>query len=89
MTVKWLKRALYDLSRIALWIERDNPRIARAFVKDIRKKTKRLADFPFMGRAGAYGDIREFVVHKNYLVSYRVRRNVVEVIQVWHIREKR
>ena len=89
MIVKWLKRALKDLSAIVVWIERDNPRAARAFVKDIRKKTKRLASFPFMGRAGAYEDIREFVVHKNYIISYRVRRNVVEIIQVWHIREKR
>ena len=85
MTVRWLRRALKNLSAIVAWIERDNPLAARALVKSVYKKTKRLADFPFMGRSSEYGDIREFVVHKNYLVSYRVRRDAVEIIQVWHI----
>lgn len=89
MTVKWLRRALKDLSAIVAWIERDNPRAAQVLMKSVRRKTKRLADFPFIGPPGAYGDIRELVVHKNYLISYRVRRNAVEIIQVWHIAQKR
>lgn len=89
MIVRWSRRALGDLVAIVVWIERDNVRAARALVKSIRTKTKRLADFPFMGRMGVYGDIRECIVHKNYIVSYRVRRDTVEIVQVWHIAQRR
>lgn len=89
MVVKWSRRALGDLVAIISWIERDNVRAAQALMKNIRTKTKRLADFPFMGRMGVYGDIRECVVHKSYIVSYRVRRDSIEIIQVWHMAQKR
>ncbi len=84
MVVKWLTRALNDLATITAYIERDNPDAARRLAQDIREQTKRLAAFPFMGRASDRQDVRELVAHKNYLVSYRIRRDTIEILQVWH-----
>lgn len=84
MEVKWLRRALHDLRNIADFIERENPKAAKAFVSDVRHKTQRLASYPFMGRSSERPDIRELVVHQHYLVSYRIRPGRIEIMQVWH-----
>lgn len=89
MIVKWLRRALNDMATITTYIERDNPDAARRLAQDIREQTKQLAAFPFLGRASERHDVRELVVHKNYLVSYRIRRDTVEILQVWHAAQKR
>jgi toxin ParE1/3/4 len=84
METKWLRRALEDLRNIADFIEKENPKAARAFVNDVRNKTQRLASFPFMGRSTEMPDIRELVVHRHYLVSYRIRPGRIEILQIWH-----
>lgn len=82
MAVEWTASALRDLTRITHHIERDNPTAARALVQSIRAKTGRLANFPLMGRPSERSEVRELVVHKNYLVSYRIGRDGVLVLQV-------
>ena len=89
MIVKWLLRALNDLAAITTYIERDNPDAARHLAQSIREQTKQLAAFPFMGRASEKPDVRELVVHKNYLVSYRIQRDTIEILQVWHAAQMR
>lgn len=89
MEVKWLRRALEDLQNIADFIESDNPKAARALVKDIGDKTQRLASFPFMGRASEKPDTRELIVHQHYLVSYRIRPGRIDMLQVWHTARNR
>ena len=44
---------------------------------------------PFMGRRTEFTDVRELVVHPNYLLSYRVSSDVVEVLQLWHAAQNR
>jgi toxin ParE1/3/4 len=89
MEVKWLRRALRDLDTIARYIERDNPKTARAFVQSIRDKAQQLASFPYMGRASERPDTREFVVHEHYLVSYRIGPGRIEILQIWHTAQNR
>jgi addiction module RelE/StbE family toxin len=81
----WTRRALADLDRIADRIAADKPVAASEFVQAVADKVARLEEFPLLGRAGAYQDTRELVVHKNYLVTYRVRGNDIDVLQVWHL----
>ena len=85
MNVRWSRRALADLGRIAARIAADKPSVATEFVSAISEKVERLREVPLMGRAGAYQDTRELVVHRNYLVTYRVRADEVQVLQVWHV----
>jgi toxin ParE1/3/4 len=83
--LRWTRRALADLDKIAERIAEDEPAAATEFVRSITEKVNRLEAFPLLGRAGAYQDTRELVVHKNYLVTYRVRGTEVDVLQVWHL----
>ena len=89
MAVRWLRSALRDLSRITAHIGRDNPRAAEALALSVQEKVTQLAKFPYLGRASEQQDIRELVVHESYLVSYRVRREAIEILQVWHTAQER
>ena len=85
MKLRWNRRVLADLERIAARIALDKPAAAADFVTMIAAKADRLREFPLLGRTGAYQDTRELVVHKNYLVTYRVRADEIQVLQVWHV----
>jgi addiction module RelE/StbE family toxin len=84
MKLAWTRRALNELRRIADHIASDNPSAASRLVEDIGHSAMNLQSFPLMGRIGGYQDTRELVVHKNYLLTYRVRGDAVQVLQVWH-----
>ena len=85
MKLRWSRRALADLDRIAERIALDKPLVAADFVGTIADKVGRLKEFPLLGRIGVYQDTRELVVHRNYLVTYRVRGDEVQILQVWHV----
>ena len=89
MNVRWTLRALADLRRIADHIALDNPAAAISLVADTRRHVEQLHPFPLLGRVGAYQDTRELVVHRNYLVTYRVWADEVQVLQVWHVARDR
>ncbi|PWF46832.1 type II toxin-antitoxin system RelE/ParE family toxin [Massilia glaciei] len=85
MTVKWTKTALANLISIVEFIERDNPERAKSFAMEIQSKTNRLTEFPSIGRPGRVTGTRELVIHPNYIISYRVRGDVVEILRVQHV----
>jgi len=83
--VEWLSLALADLNAEAEYIARDNPTAAERIVDDIFAATDLLASFPAMGRPGRVMGTRELVVSNTpYIVPYRVRGRVVEIIRVLH-----
>lgn len=85
MIVRWTQRALDDLQRIAARIADDNPLAAVEFAAAVRSRAERLQRFPLLGRTGAFQDTRELVVHRNYILTYRVRAAEVQVLQLWHV----
>jgi toxin ParE1/3/4 len=89
MKLAWTRRASADLRRIADHIAADNPSAARKLVEDIHTRAMNLERFPLIGRIGAYQDTRELVLHKNYLLTYRVRSDQVQILQVWHAAQLR
>jgi toxin ParE1/3/4 len=89
LRLRWSLRALADVERIARRIAEDKPLAAPPFVAEVRRSVDRLTDFPLLGRAGPADDTRELVVHRNYLVTYRVRADEVQVLQVWHVARDR
>jgi toxin ParE1/3/4 len=88
MTVKWLQSALDNLVSIADYIALDNPVRAKTFVQEIRQKSNLLVDFPNVGRAGRVLGTRELVVHKNYILVYRVRAQKVEILSVYNVTQQ-
>ena len=88
MAVKWTRKALTNLRLIAEHIAKDKPDRAQSFVQEIRQKTNLLARFSSAGRAGRVAGTRELVVHKNYIVAYRVKGEDVQIIRVHHVAQK-
>lgn len=88
MAVKWTKTALANLVAIAEHIGKDNTERAKSFVLEIRTKTDNLVDFPSIGRPGRVIGTRELVIHPNYIIPYRVRGDVVEILRVQHVAQR-
>ncbi len=89
LTLRWTRRALADLDRIASRIAADKPSASVDFVRAVKAQVAQLESFPLLGRIGPLDDTRELVVHRNYLVTYRLRADEVQVIQVWHVARNR
>ena len=85
LEIKWTRTALANLDAIAAYIARDNPVRAGSFMGEIKDKTRLLAQFPAIGRPGRVPGTRELVVHENYVVPYRVKDRVVQIIRVHHV----
>jgi plasmid stabilization system protein ParE len=85
MRVRWLRTALRNLDEEASYIAADDPAAARLVVARVLEAVAQLADQPGLGRPGRVPSTRELVVARTrYLVPYRVKRDVVEILRVFH-----
>lgn len=87
--IVWRPMAEADLTNIIDFIAQDNPARAETFGQELRDKALPLAQHPKMGRTGRPGlpaAVRELVVHRNYIVFYRVLDDAgtVEILRVKH-----
>jgi toxin ParE1/3/4 len=87
--VRWLRRALRNLDEEAEYIARDNADAAARVVARIATSIDRLAAHPASGRPGRVPGTRELVVSGTpYIVPYRVRRDTIEILRVFHAARK-
>ena len=87
MRVEWLESALLQFEAIVTHIADDKPKAAIKFRDAVNNRALALAAFPSTGRVShrVQGeDIRELVVHENYLVFYRFYAARVEIVAVIH-----
>ena len=85
MRVKWLRKALRNLDDEASHIAADDFAAARLVVKRVLDAVAMLEEQPGLGRPGRVPGTRELVVAKTrYVVPYRVRGKVVEILRVFH-----
>jgi toxin ParE1/3/4 len=89
LRITWTTLALQMLASTGQFIAKDNPKAATKLLKQIKKSAKLLQTHPFMGRRTEFEGIRELVVHPNYIVSYRVNADTVQILQVWHVAQNR
>lgn len=87
--IEWRPKAREDLCAIVRYIAKDNSGRARSFGQELRDKTLPLAAHPALGRPGRPGlpaSVRELVVHRNYIVFYRVLDAVrtIEILRLKH-----
>jgi toxin ParE1/3/4 len=69
----------------AAFVALDNPAAAARLVETIARTVELLAQHPGLGRPGRVEGTRELVVADTpYLLPYRVRNNVVEILRVFH-----
>ena len=89
MRVRWLRAALNNLDAESDYIGQDNPAAAEELICTIVEATERLKRYPALGRPGRVTGTRELVVPGTpYIVPYRIRTGIVEIIRVFHAARK-
>lgn len=88
LALKWTHRSLADIARIIDYISQDSPGAGRKLAASMRAKAEHLRVHPFLGREVTPG-VRELVVHRHYLLTYRIRPGRIEILQVWHVAQHR
>ncbi len=85
MEIKWLSLALKDLDEIFDFIAKDNKTAAKKILKLIWEETKILSKHPQIGKPGRVDGTRELYITKtNFIVPYRVKKNTIEILRVFH-----
>ncbi len=90
-SVIWLEDSLNDLKRINIFLSKKNPDAASRALSSIALTTRNLEDFPELGKPYE-GDMnyREIFVPfgaKGYVIHYRLEKDEVVIVRVWHTLE--
>ena len=89
MTLVWSRQAVADLAKLRRYIEEHNPDAASQVASRILDAVRQLEDFPGIGRPGRIAGTRELVVKRMpYLVIYRISREAVHLLRIFHTRQK-
>ena len=90
MRIRWTPAAADDLQQIHEYLREHEPHLARFTVIALREAIYSLRKFPHRGKPGAVAETRE-LVHERlpYIVVYRVKEDVVEVLHIWHAAQDR
>jgi toxin ParE1/3/4 len=89
MKVVWSPRAIKHLTGLRAYIEADNPNAAADVVLKIVESVETLTNQPHSGRPGRIDGTRELVVPGTpYVIPYRVRAGRLELIAVFHGKQK-
>jgi plasmid stabilization system protein ParE len=80
--------AIADFDHIYDSISKHNPQAAAKTLRDLDAAIQHLSDQPNMGRAYRHGRHRlRLLTHGDYLVFYRTRPGVTELVRILHGRQ--
>jgi len=89
MKIVWSRRAIRHLTKVRDYIARDNPNSATDVAAHILAAIEQLETFPNLGRPGRLAGTRELLVPQTpYIIPYRIRGNRIELIAVFHGRQR-
>jgi toxin ParE1/3/4 len=89
VTIVWSPRAIAHLVHLRAYIAHDNPEAAGRTAMTLLDAVERLAELPALGRPGRVAGTRELVVPGTpYVIPYRLRGPRLEIIAVFHGRQK-
>jgi toxin ParE1/3/4 len=88
LPVKWLAKARTKLFIIIEYIAERNGAAASALLAEIEHAVSQLPQHPYLYRSGRVAGTREIIVHPNYVVVYRIRPRVIEIVTVLHSRQQ-
>lgn len=86
MKIRWSPEAAEDLESLCAYIAEDNPVAARRVALHIIREIElQLPKHAHMGRPGRVPGTRELIVSETpYIVPYRVRGEIIQVLRVYH-----
>ncbi len=89
--VQYTRRALRHLISIDQYVRERNPPAADKIAERIEYTIKFLRDFPYSGRSGRRGGMREIrVPNLPYVVAYRIQPDeTVLILGVYHAAQRR
>jgi toxin ParE1/3/4 len=89
VTVVWSPRAIGHLADLRSYIAREHPDAAARTAATLLAAVDRLAEMPNLGRPGRVPGTRELVVPgTRYVIPYRLRGERLEIIAVFHGRQR-
>ena len=89
MKIIWSRRAIGHLVALRRRIQRDSEQTAAIVARRIVNAVDLLQTQPDMGRPGRIVGTRELVVPDTpYIIPYRVRQGRIELVAVFHGRQK-
>jgi len=89
MTLIWSRQAVADLEKLRRHIETHDPSAASKVATRILEAVRQLEQFLGRGRPGRIAGTRELVVKRMpYLVVYRIGREAVHLLRIFHTRQK-
>jgi len=89
MNIVWSRRAIRHLVQLRKYIEEDSESNAALTASRILKAVDLLQSHPEMGRPGRITGTRELIIPDTpYVIPYRVRRGRLELIAVFHGRQR-
>jgi toxin ParE1/3/4 len=89
VTVVSSPRAIDHLAPLRVYMARENPDAAARTARALLAAVDRLAALPNLGRPGRVAGTREVVVPgARYVMPYRVRGERLEIIAVFHGRQR-
>jgi plasmid stabilization system protein ParE len=87
--VCWTRNAIKELERIRIFLEETaDSEVLLSEAQKIWESCQRLRQFPESGRSGRIAFTREVVVSP-YVIPYRVKKGVVEILNIFHSAQKR
>ena len=89
MQLRWSPAAVEDLFRIIEYIRQENAPAAQRIAKTIYESAGSLKSFPNKGRNGRVEGTREIPLPPlPFVIVYRIRRDIVEIVNVIHGAQK-
>lgn len=93
MKIEWSADALADLDRFATFLHKHHPALARIVAREILVKARILGERPMLGKqVGGRIEYRQIVLqvlNAAYVLQYRIDRDRLVILRVFHGREER
>ena len=87
-SVTWRPSAAAQYTRALDYIAERNEAAAKRIEGLVIKSTNVLQTMPNAGRPGRVPNTREWVVHPNYILIYKVTRTVITILRFLHARQR-
>ena len=85
MSIRWMARALTDFGKIASYYRQEAPAFERKMMTEIFSAVSSLGEYAWKGPSTGIRDTRSLLVaDTDYVVTYRVKRDVVEIVRIRH-----